>query len=130
MSTNYAVIVEKYAERHFISRFEKKHKSHWETTWNAVEEEFKRIDGLLGVNSIVEIIIDARDIKICKTEFRVAGPGPSRHASGNRCIIAVHHSTNSVHVLLVYNKTDLGANETAEWKSLVKANYPQYAGFL
>lgn len=130
MSTNHAVIVEKYAERHFISRFEKKYKNLWGITWSAVMEEFKRVDTLFGVNNIVETIIDMDDIKICKTEFRIAGPGPSRHASGNRCIIAVCKSTNSVHVLLVYCKGDLGDNETAKWKSHVKDNYSQYAGMM
>ena len=130
MSTNYAVIVETYAQRHFISRFEKKYKHIWEITWSAVVEEFRRIDTLIGINNIVETIVDAGDIKICKTEFRIAGPGPSRHASGNRCIITVCESTNSVHVLLVYCKGDLGDNETAKWKAHVKDNYLQYAGLM
>ncbi len=130
MSTSHAVIVEKYAERHFISKFEKKHKGAWVITWNAISEEFRRIDALMGVSNMVEVIVDVGDIKICKTEFRIAGPGPSRHASGNRCIIAVHQSTNSVHVLLVYHKGDVGENETAKWRSLIKENYPQYSGLM
>src|SRR3990167_10828190 len=131
MSTNYAVIVEKFAERHYISKFKKKHKNAWDITWSAIVEQFKRIESLIGVNSIVEIITDAGDIKICKTEFRIAGPGKSRHASGNRCIIAMHKSTAVVHVLLVYSKGDIGeSNETAEWKAIVKDNYPAYRALL
>ncbi|MHB1090761.1 MAG: hypothetical protein ACYC0U_06855, partial [Ilumatobacteraceae bacterium] len=120
MSTdNYAVIVEKFADRHYISKFSKKYKNAWEITWDAITEEFKRIESLIGESSIVEIIVDVDDIKICKTEFRIAGPGKSRHASGNRCIVAVRQSTAVVHVLLVYSKGDMrGTNETATWKSV------------
>src|SRR3989344_2024715 len=127
MSSSYAIIVEKFAERHYIAKFRKKHKNAWDVTWSAIAEQFKRIESLFGVNNIVEIITDAGDVKICKTEFRIAGPGKSRHASGNRCIIAVRKSTAVVHVLLVYCKGDIGgSNETAGWKAIVKDNYPEY----
>lgn len=131
MFISYAVVVEKFAERHYISKFKKKHRNAWDVTWNAIAEQFKRIETLIGVNNIVEIICDAGDIKICKTEFRIAGPGKSRHASGNRCIIAVQKSTAIVHVLLVYSKGDIrGTNETAGWKAIVKDNYPEYRSIL
>lgn len=103
-SGNYTVEVGKYAERHFISSFKKKYKSAWKVTWKAIEEELKRIDALIGVNSYVETIKDERDLLICKTEFRVAGTQESRHGSGNRCIIAVHKVAKIVRVLLVYGK--------------------------
>lgn len=131
MSINYAVVVERFAERHYISKFKKKYKNAWDTTWKSLEEQFKRIESLTGVNSIVEIICDAGDIKIYKTEFRIAGPGKSRHASGNRCIIAVHKSSAIVHILLVYSKGDIGGtNETMAWKTVIKDNYPVYRAFL
>ena len=131
MSISYAVTIEKFAERHYIAKFKKKYKNTWDVTWDAVEEEFRRIESLIGVNSIVEIITDAGDIRICKTEFRIAGPGKSRHASGNRCIIAIKKSTAVVHVLLVYCKGDIGGpNETASWKAVVRDNYPEYKNIL
>ena len=131
MFTSYAIVVEKFAERHYIAKFKKKHKNAWSTTWNAIEEQFRRIENLIGVNNIVEIITDAGDIKICKTEFRIAGPGKSRHASGNRCIIAVRKSTAIVHVLLVYSKGDIGeSNETVGWQTIIKDNYPEYKDLL
>lgn len=131
MSTNYAVIVEKYAERHFISKFKKKYKGAWDVTWSAIHEEFKRIDTLIGETNIAETITDQGGIKICKTEFRVHGTQESRHASGNRCIVAVYKNTRVVKVLVVYNKNDLGGgNETASWKNLVKENYPEYYKIL
>jgi hypothetical protein len=131
MSTNYAVIIEKYAERHFISKFKKKYKGAWDVTWGALHEEFKRIDTLIGITNIAETITDQEGIKICKTEFRVHGTQESRHGSGNRCIIAVHKDICVVNVLIVYNKNDLGgSNETAGWKKLVKENYPEYSNIL
>lgn len=131
MSTSYTVVVEKFAERHFISKFRKKHLKAWDVTWSAIVEQFKRIESLIGVNSIVEIITDTGDVKICKTEFRIAGPGKSRHASGNRCIIAVERNVATVRVLLVYSKGDIGAsNETAAWKFLVKNTFPEYRNLL
>lgn len=126
-SDNYAVEVEKYAERHYIASFRKKYKNAWDITWKALEEEFKRIDTLIGVNNFVETIIDCDDIRICKTEFRVAGTQESRHRSGNRCIIAAHKGKRVVCVLLVYGKGDVrGSHETAWWKATVKENYPEY----
>lgn len=131
MFTSYGVLVEKFAERHYISKFKKKHKGAWEVTWSAMEEQFRRIEAFLGVSNMVEIIRDTGEIRICKTEFRIAGPGKSRHASGNRCIIAVHKATTTVHVLLVYSKGDMkGASETIAWKSLIKEQYLAYRHLL
>lgn len=131
MSTNYTVIVGKYAERHYISGFKRKYKGAWNMTWKALVEEFKRIDALIGETNIAETITDQGNIRICKTEFRVYGTRESRHTSGNRCIVAVHKNTCVVNILVVYNKNDLsGSGETASWKNLVKENYPEYASIL
>lgn len=131
MSISYVVIIEKYAERHFISKFKKKYKGAWDITLVAIIEELKRIDTLIGVNNIVETIVDSKEVKICKTEFRIAGTPFSRHASGNRCIVAVHKSTGTVNILLVYHKGDLkGPNETAAWKALIKDAYSQYSSLV
>ncbi|MDP3014904.1 MAG: hypothetical protein Q8N28_00545 [bacterium] len=131
MFTNYTVIIERYAERHFISKFKKKYKRAWDVTWTAVHEEFKRIDTLIGQTNIAETITEVGDVRICKTEFRVHGTQESRHASGNRCIIAVHKHTSTVRVLLVYSKNDLGGgNETASWKAVVRENYQEYSKIL
>lgn len=131
MSISYAVIVEEYAKRHFISKFEKKYKNAWGITWSALCEEFKRVDTLIGETNIAETITDQGGVRICKTEFRVHGTQESRHASGNRCIVAVCKETSVVHILLVYNKNDLGEKkETASWKGIVKENYPEYSRML
>jgi ribosome biogenesis GTPase A len=45
--------------------------------------------------------------------------------------VAIHKDTNSVNVLLAYHKNDLGnGNETAQWKQIIKDNYPDYYGLL
>ena len=130
MSTNYVVLLEEYAKRHYVSKFKKKYKGAWDVTWDAIVEEFRRMDSLFET-SIAETIVEKGDIKICKTEFRVAKTQESRKSSGNRCIVAVNKSTSVVRVLLVYGKNDLaGHNETAEWKRVICYNSPEYANIL
>ena len=129
-SSKYTVTVQPYAERHFIKNFRKKYKNAWEITWKAICEELQRFDSLLET-SIAETITDKVNIKIAKTEFRVAKTNESRKSSGNRCIVAIHKDTNTVNVLLVYHKNDLGnGNETAQWKQIIKDNYPEYRDLL
>ncbi len=128
--TNYSVIFEPFTERHFVKFFLKKYKGAWDFTLKLLYQEFENID-FLFLKSIAEIIIDSKDIKICKTEFKIAGTQESRHGSGNRCIVLIHKKINKVCVLLVYHKKDLGGgNETESWKNLIKKNYPEYANLL
>lgn len=130
MQGNYFVQIEGFAERHFIKSFEKKHKTHWDFTLRAIIAELERIDTLL-LTSRAETICDAGDIKIVKTKFTVAGTKESAKTSGNRCIVAWHKDKQFVSVLLVYAKTDItGDKETAQWKKLVKENYPTYSRIL
>lgn len=126
----YQVVLEPFTQRHYIKSFAKKYKTSWDFTLKFLCEEFRRVDILFG-KSIAETIVDAGEIKICKTEFRIAGTQVSRHGSGNRCIVAIHKKENKVRVLLVYHKNDLGSgSETADWKRIIKENYPEYAGML
>lgn len=130
-TTEYEVVFEPFTERHFIKTFARKYKGTWDITLSFLAEEFRSAD-VLFKKSIAEHITDKHaDVVICKTEFKIAGTQVSRHASGNRCIIAIQKSTAVVHVLLVYSKGDIGdSNETAGWKTLVKGNYPEYKGIL
>lgn len=130
MSISYNVIFEQFAERHFIKSFKKKYKNAWDSTLIALRFEFGNFD-LLFQKSIAEKIIDSPAVSICKTEFKIAGTNVSRHASGNRCIVAIQKQTNTVHVLLVYHKNDIGGNnETATWKNIIRENYVEYKGIL
>ena len=131
MSTNYAVTIEPFADRHYIRTFAKKYKRAWDFTLSALVREFQSFDVILE-KSITEEITDRNaDVVICKTEFKISGTQESRHGSGNRCIVAKHKNTNKICVLLVYNKNDLGdRNETANWKNVIKENYPEYGNLL
>lgn len=129
-STNYEVIFESFTERHYIRTFAKKYKGAWDITQRIITEEFRQID-LLFLKNTAETIADNQNIKICKTEFKIAGTQESRHGSGNRCIAAIQKDTARVYILLVYNKKDLGGgNETANWKKMIKENYLEYGGLL
>ena len=127
----YDVIFEPFTERHYVRTFAKKYKQAWERTISGLILEFTFVD-LLFKKSIAESITDKNaDIVICKTEFKIAGTNVSRHASGNRCIIAIHKSENKVCVLFVYGKTDLSSgNETAEWKNVIRENYSEYRKYI
>ncbi len=92
MSTNYNVVFAEFAKRHFIKSFKKKYKNAWEPTLIALRFEFGNFD-LLFQKSIAEKIVDSSTISICKTEFKIAGTNISRHASGNRCIVAMQKET-------------------------------------
>lgn len=130
MSIRHFVNIEKYAERHFIKNFEKKYRRAWDVTLDALVRELQSIDVLLD-RKIAETIVDTANIKICKIEFKIAGTNQSRHGSGNRGIVAVHKNTSTVNVLLVYHKNDLrDGNETAQWKQIIRDNYPEYKGIL
>ncbi len=130
MSTNYNVVFAEFTERHFIKNFKKKYKNAWDSTLVALRFEFGNFD-LLFQKSIAEKIYNSSTVSICKTEFKIAGTDISRHASGNRCIVAIHKETNVVSVLLVYHKNDIGdGSETAAWKNIIRENYPEYKQIL
>lgn len=131
MSTDCSVVIEKFAERHFIKLFEKKYKRKWEVTERAILDMLRRIEALVGTNSYIETICASGSVTMLKVEFRVAGTEQSRHGSGNRCIVAWHTDTATVRILLVYGKTDVrGARETDWWKDMVRENYLHYRAML
>ncbi len=126
MQTNFSVQFEKFAESHYIKGFEKKYKSHWDTTKKAIIAALERIDALL-LTDRAETISVKGDLKLIKTKFRVDGTKESAKTSGNRCIVVCDTKNRDVVVLLVYGKTDLsGHNETAEWQIIIRDNYPEY----
>lgn len=131
MEDNYSVKVQDFTESHFIKSFEKKYKTNWSLTFTAIKEELKRIDNLIKNTDKAETIVDAGNIKIVKTKFRVIGTKESAKASGNRCIVSLNIDKKEVSLLLVYAKTDLsGKNETAQWQKIVKDNYYEYKGLF
>ena len=130
MFSKYLVLVKTFAERHYLKNFEKKYKKAWEMTFRAVCEEFQRFDALLET-SIAEVIMEKENVRIVKTEFRIAGSNESRKSSGNRMIMAVHSDSSIVNLLLIYHKNDLGGGrETEKWQQMIKQNYPEYRGMF
>lgn len=131
MEGNYSVQIEEFAERHFIKSFKKKYNNHWDVTLRAIVFELERIDNLL-LTARADTIVDGGDVKIIKTEFKIAGSSESAKTSGNRCIVAWREKDRRVSVLLVYGKTDLssGNKETDEWKRMIRDNYPEYRDLL
>lgn len=126
----YGVIVEPFAERHYIKSFAKKYKYAWVLTREMLQEELAGIDQLFQ-KQIAEMICARGDMRICKVEFKVVGTHESRHTSGNRSIVAVCAESKEVRVLLVYCKTDVrGSRETGWWQSMIRENYPEYKGLL
>jgi hypothetical protein len=128
----YQVVFLPFTERHYIKSFAKKYLGAWDKTRKALTLEFTLVD-LLFQKTIAEVICISPDnnIKICKTEFKVLGTDVSRHASGYRCIIAIHVDIQVVNVLLVYGKGDVeGRNETAWWQNVVKDAYSQYKNLM
>lgn len=126
MQSNYSVVIEDFAKKYFIKIFKKKYKNSWDITMRAIVAGFERIDNLL-LTERAEIITHVGEIKIIKTKFRVANTKESAKTSGNRCIVSLHEGTGIVNILLVYNKNNIKAgNETAEWKRIIKENYPKY----
>lgn len=130
MSIDYTVVFTEFVERHYIKNFKKKYKNAWNSTLTALRLEFGNFD-LLFQKNIAEKIVVTPGIDICKTEFKIAGTNVSRRASGNRCIVAVNKEINTVFVLLVYHKNDIGGgNETAAWQKIIRDNYPEYTDLL
>lgn len=129
----YLVDIDSFAGKHYIKSFSKKYKTAWERTLKVLLLEFTLVD-ILFSKTIAEVIaIDAEaEIKIYKTEFKIVGTAVSRHASGNRCIIAIDERKKQVKVLLIYHKSNIvkSGNETVAWKKLIISKFPEYRPFL
>ncbi|MCB9812226.1 hypothetical protein H6778_01055 [Candidatus Nomurabacteria bacterium] len=122
----YTVVIEDFAERHFIKKFRKKYKQNWDLTEDAIRAMYERVDNLLEKKR-ANVICETDGVQIIKSEFAVVGSGVSAKTSGNRCIAVCLVEEKVVRILLVYNKNDLpGRNETTEWKRLIAGHYPEY----
>lgn len=121
---NYSVEFEVLTERHYIKTFAKKYKGAWADTLKDIEEVCKRIDAVLEYRR-ADLISITGQYKLVKLDFAVEGTRISPKSSGNRCILAVDEDIRKVRILLVYSKNDISEpNETAKWKALVKAHFP------
>ncbi len=132
MSTNvgvpFRVVVDRFAEKHYIKDFQKNHKAHWLTTRKAIIAQFNNIDLLLKTGRITPPIFMSKDMKhsIHKHSFKIAGIKQSAKSSGNRIILYINYELRTVFVLLVYNKNHISPpNETAKWQSVIAKQFPE-----
>lgn len=124
--TNFEVIIEDFAKRHYIKLFHKKYKKAWQITETAIIAEIERIDNVIGKTDKAETIKCNGDYLLIKLNFRVAGTKDSAKASGNRAVIFVDNETRICKVLLVYSKNEIcQPNETQKWQEVIKSNYSE-----
>ncbi|HAP37304.1 hypothetical protein A2574_02410 [Candidatus Shapirobacteria bacterium RIFOXYD1_FULL_38_32] len=133
MSTDgYVVLIEDFAQRHYIKGFIKKYKGkQWDITISAVKSIFERCDNYAPNNkptdSKLDIICPCGQYIIVKLDFAVAGTHTSPKSSGNRIIAAVDTVNKIVKILLVYSKNNIGPpNETIKWKKIVAQYYEEF----
>ena len=120
----YKVIFEEFTKRHFIKSFEKKYKSQWSKTQDDIVFVCEHIENML-LTKRADLISIADGCRLVKLDFAIFGIKISPKASGNRCILLLDDSMGIVRILLVYSKNDIPThNETQEWKSIIKAQYP------
>ena len=123
----YNVVVEKFAERHFIKTFLKKYKSNWVETLKYIIFMCEHIENMLKTQR-ADLIFANGDYRLVKLDFAIFGSKVSPKKSGNRCILAVDDKLRLVRVLLVYTKTDLPSkNETQQWKNIIRGEYKDLA---
>lgn len=123
----YNVVVEPFAERHFIKSFAKKYKTQWVKTLNNIIFICEHIENVLKTQR-ADLISVGGNCRLVKLDFAIFGLKISPKKSGNRCILMVDDKTRTVRILLVYAKTDLPLkNETQEWKSMIKGEYKDVA---
>lgn len=130
MSIKYAVVIEKFADKHYLKNFRKKYKKSFDVPWDAFLFMLQKIDLILERGRNSEISDPNGEVVICKTEFKIM-QNESAKSSGNRCIVAQDKMKKEIKILLVYCKNDVqDNNETIWWKNIVKKNYPIYKDIL
>lgn len=129
MSTKYKVIIEPFAQSHYLKKIKKKYKKSFDTPWSAFEFMLQKFDLMLD-RSDTKVMVDSGDIVICKTGFKIM-PNESVKSSGNRCIVVQDMVKKEIRVLLIYHKNNVqGSNETQWWKKMIKDNYIEYKDYL
>lgn len=123
-SQNFEVVIEEFAERHFVKNFRKKYKDAWDITERAIIASLARVDNLIGKTTQIEIIHSKREHRIAKLDFSVAGTRLSAKSSGNRAIVYINVNSRVCRLLIIYSKNDIcSPDETQKWKNMMKNNY-------
>ena len=123
--SNYSVVLDDFARRHYIKDFEKKYKPHWHQTLDTLTELCRRVDRLLDLGrSSADLIKTVDQQQLIKLDFAVEGTRKSSKASGNRAILWVDNNHHTVTILMIYSKNHIKRNrgETAWWQREVQDN--------
>ena len=127
---HYQVEITPAAQRRYIKKLKKKHKSHWEVTLTSLKEETKRIEALLRTDK-AEILHSVDGHRLIKIYFRIAGSKQSARASGYRCIVYLENRIRIAKILLAYSKNELGPpNETSKIRAQIKSDHPELASIF
>jgi hypothetical protein len=128
MSSKYTVTLDEYTERHFIKNFKKKYSDRaWQFTETALKAVCVNFEETVQLD-LCDTISHLENLRLCKLDFAVAGTGKSPKSSANRCILVANVEKHTVHIVLIYHKSDIvkSGNETVAWKQIVKENFPEY----
>jgi hypothetical protein len=116
-----------FSEKHFKKKFQKKYPAKvWEITEKAIIESLKRIYRLKDTDRL-DCIKFCEPYGLFKFDFAVAGTQKSPQNAGNRIILFLDNEQESIDILLIYHKDDLGKRrpETEAWKYLIKTHFPE-----
>ena len=112
--TLFTVRFSDYAEHHFLKRFKKDYKGRqWDITADSIFQDIARMktkDSDLQKTQQVDELWHKDSYWIFKYDFRVAQTRESTKSSGNRCIVFLDNTGNSIEILFIYGKGDLPKN--------------------
>lgn len=125
----FSVVFAEYAKTHYLNKFIKKYKGkQWDYTEMSIKQDISR---LRMVNNTTQSSSQIDELKhkdnywLVKYDFKIAGTKESTKSSGNRCVLFIDNSIDSIQILLIYNKNDLPKNkkETQYIFSELEDNY-------
>ena len=128
----YRVYVNKYAEKHYIKRFDKYYKGKiWLVTFESIKDDLRRIRALEKTQQVDELQ-HTDDLWLFKYDFTVAKSGKSPKGSGNRCIAVLDCMVHRVEILFLYGKNDLPKNQSENnfIKQTLKSDFPKIWNIL
>ena len=111
----FSVTFTDYSKRHYLKDFEKRYKGkQWDYTKKSIIEDLSRLrieNNTTQLSSqIDELKYDDQEY-LAKYDFKVALTKESTKSSGNRCILYINNKTDTIKILLIYNKKDLPKNK-------------------
>jgi len=128
MDRNYEVIKGSEFGKFYAKTFQKKHHNRWVVTSDSLEQLCKRVNTVYDLELCDQIkIIGSK--RLLKIDFALAKSGESPKSSGCRMIAVSDDDEFTVHMLIVYCKSDIehiNNNETLAWKALLSDLYPEF----